>query len=197
MPLREEPSASVPGLPRKPNVSQFTGLPAPSPLRKSLRAPGDAGLPTGSTVLPAMGKRSSTSWLLRARETRALETTSKRTSTLGPGVITFATNKRKSSEMLEAGDAVLKSLEEEERAVKVRKLGNSPATDIFLDIKGKGRVSSPDMVGGNILGCARYVRIVLIQSLVLGYSRIAISICDCNGASQHGSHCTCATRRRW
>ncbi|KAI1797846.1 hypothetical protein LXA43DRAFT_982300 [Ganoderma leucocontextum] len=144
MPLREEPSAPVPGLSRKPSVSHFTGLPAPSPLRKSLRAPGDTGPPTGSSVPPSMVKRTSTSWLSKARETKALETTSKRASTLGLGVNTFTANKRKSSDMLEAANAVLRSLEDEERAAKVPRLANSPATDPFLGNKGNGTASSPD-----------------------------------------------------
>ncbi|TBU65034.1 hypothetical protein BD310DRAFT_838757 [Dichomitus squalens] len=146
MPLREEPSAPVPGLSRKPSVAQFTGLPAPSPLRKSLRPPGDAsaGSSTGATAAPALGKRTSTSWLSKARETKALETTSKRKSTLDPGIGTFAANKRKSSEMLEAANAVLRSLDEEERATKVPKLANSPAGDDNAD-KGKGKGKAPSL----------------------------------------------------
>ena len=148
MPLREEPSAPVPGLSRKPSVSQFTGLPAPSPLRKSLRAPGDpvVGSSTGATAAPSLGKRTSTSWLSKARETKALETTSKRMSTLDPGTSAFSANKRKSSEMLEAASAVLKSLDEEERATKVPKLASSSVTDAAVDSKGKGKAPSPDTV---------------------------------------------------
>ena len=160
MPLREEPPAPVPGMSRKPSVSQFTGLPAPSPLRKSLRTPGDAGLTSGSTIPPSLGKRASTSWLSKARETKAMETTSKRMSALGPAATTFAANKRKSSEMLEAANAVLRSLEEEERAAKIPKLANSSATDLFPDTKGK--LSSPDTVRANQLNNA--TNAVLIQA---------------------------------
>ncbi|KAH9944415.1 uncharacterized protein BXZ73DRAFT_87319 [Epithele typhae] len=121
VPLRDEPSAPVPGLSRKPSLAHFTGLPAPSPLRKSLRPVGDtATVPTAQAAAPAaLGKRSSTSWLSKARETKALEITNKRSSTFGAA-------KRKSGEMLDAAHAVLRSLEEEERAPKTRRLSKSP-----------------------------------------------------------------------
>lgn len=127
-PLRDEPSAPVPGLARKPSLSQFAGLPAPSPLRKSLRTPGEptSNAVTGTSATAHAVKRSSTSWLSKARETKALENTVKRTSTLGVVTSTFSANKRKSGEMLEAAkdhaNAVLKALEEEERSTKLPKL---------------------------------------------------------------------------
>ena len=120
VPLRDEPPQSVPGLSRKPSIAHFTGLPAPSPLRKSLRAPGDTAVTAApSTSGPAaLGKRSSTTWLSKARETKALESTAKRTST-------FGATKRKSSDMLDAAHAVLKSLDEEERLAKIPKLSST------------------------------------------------------------------------
>ncbi|KAL7285285.1 hypothetical protein ACG7TL_000380 [Trametes sanguinea] len=135
MPLREEPSAPVPGLSRKASVSQFSGLPAPSPLRKSLRVPGETAVPSASsTAGPPGGKR--TSWLSKARETKALalENTVKRSSTLthGLGITAFTTNKRKSGEMLDSGKDVvaalgsaLKPVDEEQRVVKQPKLADS------------------------------------------------------------------------
>ncbi|KAI0361665.1 hypothetical protein OH77DRAFT_1444400 [Trametes cingulata] len=151
MPLREEPSVPVPGLSRKGSVPQFAGLPAPSPLRKSLRVAGDPTTANsgGTTAAPPGGKR--TSWLSKARETKALETTAKRTSTLGQGLgLGVFSNKRKSGEMLEsardafAGQATsLKSLDEEQRIVKVPKLASSPA-DVAFDSKGKQKAASPD-----------------------------------------------------
>ncbi|KAI0778149.1 hypothetical protein BD413DRAFT_100796 [Trametes elegans] len=150
MPLRHEPSAPVPGLSRKPSMPQFSGLPAPSPLRKSLRLPGDPTTASGgSSVAPPGGKR--TSWLSKARETKALESTAKRTSTrhgLGLGALT--NNKRKSGEMLDlARDAyatpgvALKAVDEEQRVAKAPKLAGSPA-DLAFDGKGKQKASSPD-----------------------------------------------------
>ncbi|KAI0669935.1 hypothetical protein C8Q78DRAFT_1171319 [Trametes maxima] len=151
MPLRE-PSAPVPGLSRKPSMPQFSGLPAPSPLRKSLRVPGDpiAASGGGATTIPPGGKR--TSWLSKARETKALETTAKRTSALGHGVgLTALSNKRKSGEMIDsardvfaAPNTVFKALEEEQRHAKVPKLTGSPA-DLAVDGKGKEKSSSPDV----------------------------------------------------
>ena len=105
VPLRDESSVPVPGLSRKASVPQFAGLPAPSPLRKSLRVPGDPTIASGGgggTAAPPGGKR--TSWLSKARETKALESTAKRTSALGHGLglTTFTSNKRKSGEMLDS-----------------------------------------------------------------------------------------------
>ncbi|EIW64703.1 uncharacterized protein TRAVEDRAFT_68460 [Trametes versicolor FP-101664 SS1] len=151
LPLREEPSAPVPGLSRKPSVTQFAGLPAPSPLRKSLRVPGDPTTTSGggTTAPPPGGKR--TSWLSKARETKALETTAKRTSTLGQGLgLTVFSNKRKSGEMLESArdmfappNTTLKPLEEEQRVPKMAKLSQSPDDTVF-DGKGKGKTTSPN-----------------------------------------------------
>lgn len=78
VPLRDEPG---PSLKRKPSVSQFSGLPAPSPLRKSMRMShepsGAAAAPahahTPGTGLAGAGKR--TSWLAKAKEAKALEVT--------------------------------------------------------------------------------------------------------------------------
>ena len=151
-PLRDEPSAPVPGLSRKPSISQFAGLPAPSPLRKSLRTPGEplAGVVVGASAPAHAVKRSSTSWLSKARETKALEITAKRTSTLGVAAATQGANKRKSGEMLEAAKdhpkASLKAQEEgeEERSAKVPKLsGTQPP---FSSDKGSRQVASQDSV---------------------------------------------------
>ncbi|KAI0825167.1 hypothetical protein BC628DRAFT_1410568 [Trametes gibbosa] len=154
MPLREEASAPVPGLTRKASVPQFAGLPAPSPLRKSLRIPGDsiATSSGGTSVPPAAAKR--TSWLSKAK---SLETTAKRTSTLGGlGLTAFGSNnKRKSGEMLEsareisATNPAFKVLEEEARIAKVPKLAGSPA-DLALNGKGKTKAPSPDTAQNTI-----------------------------------------------
>ncbi|RPD82590.1 hypothetical protein L226DRAFT_607692 [Lentinus tigrinus ALCF2SS1-7] len=154
IPLRAEPSGPIPGLSRKPSMSQFAGVPAPSPLRKSLRTPGEPSLTVGAapTVPSTAVKRTSTSWLSKARETKALEITTKRASTLGVGATTFSANKRKSSEMLEVArenaTAVLKSLEEEEqRSAKVPKL-STRESELPIDHKGKGKAAIQDSLGG-------------------------------------------------
>ncbi|KAH9849793.1 hypothetical protein C2E23DRAFT_905602 [Lenzites betulinus] len=150
MPLRGEAPIPVPGLSRKASVTQFAGLPAPSPLRKSLRVPGDPTATSGGTSIPpAAAKR--TSWLSKAK---SLETTAKRTSTLGHGlgITAFSNNnKRKSGEMLESArdisgsSATLKVLDEESRIAKVPKLAGSPA-EFTLNSKGKAKATSPDTV---------------------------------------------------
>lgn len=151
IPLRAEPSGAVPGLSRKPSMPQFAGVPAPSPLRKSLRTPGEPShnVTAAPSVPPTAVKRTSTSWLSKARETKALEITTKRTSTLGVGATTLSTNKRKSSEMLElareSATAVLKSLEEEEeRSAKVPKLSGREGE--LTDHKGKDKGTNQDSV---------------------------------------------------
>ncbi|KAL4070924.1 hypothetical protein J3A83DRAFT_3311215 [Scleroderma citrinum] len=93
------------------NISQFPTLPAPSPLRKSIRSPTettDNGLPSTTPALPPMGKR--TSWLMKAREAKAMEGGVTRSGTLSsvhfvdsytPDTAAMpASTKRKSSEML-------------------------------------------------------------------------------------------------
>ena len=144
MPLRDEPSGQAPGLSRKPSLSHFTGLPAPSPFRKSLRAPGDTSAAAGPSVAgPApLSKRSSVSWLSKARETKALETTGKRAST-------FNTTKRKSSEMLETANAVLRALEEE-RAAKMPKLSGS-SVEMTVDSKESHHTAGPSTVSNLLI----------------------------------------------
>ncbi|KAI0374205.1 hypothetical protein BV20DRAFT_961307 [Pilatotrama ljubarskyi] len=172
MPLREEPSVPVPGLSRKGSVPQFSGLPAPSPLRKSMRIPGDPTTTSGggATAPPPGGKR--TSWLSKARETKALETTAKRTSTLGQGLGlgVFGSNKRKSGEMLEtardalAGQATsLQSLDEEQRITKVPKLTGSPA-DFAFDGKGKKKATSPDTVQGTAQHVTSSIEVTIAET---------------------------------
>ncbi|CDO71531.1 hypothetical protein BN946_scf184911.g1 [Trametes cinnabarina] len=152
VPLREEPSVPVPGLSRKTSVSQFSGLPAPSPLRKSLRVPGDPAVanPAGTAGLPG-GKR--TSWLSKARETKAMESTVKRSNTLthGLGFGALTANKRKSGEMLDSGkdlpaipNATLKPVDEEQRVAKHPKLAGASADDNF-DVNSEAKAASPEV----------------------------------------------------
>ena len=92
-------------LAQKSGAAGFPMLPAPSPLRKSLRvaqeAPTGSALPTPAPAPVPLGKR--TSWLMKAREAKAMEGTSSlpgtsaATSTTFPRVSTAV--KRKSGEM--------------------------------------------------------------------------------------------------
>lgn len=107
--------STVPTLTRKPSMSQFTGLSAPSPLRKSMKLSRE---PSSGILAPTLahtpgtslgGKR--TSWLTKAKEVRALEMTSgsgKKLDSVEEAGLRFGimgTNKkRKSGDMLGQGD---------------------------------------------------------------------------------------------
>ncbi|KAJ7634294.1 hypothetical protein DFH06DRAFT_1003774 [Mycena polygramma] len=111
------------GLAHKASVPSFPSLPAPLPFRKSIRVPSDpsaahnnlgAATPGGALA----GKR--TSWLMRAREVKALEITVKKpipAPSIVPG--TSSGNKRKSGDMF--GVSGVTGLEDEERKPKVAK----------------------------------------------------------------------------
>jgi hypothetical protein len=128
-PLRND--SLVPSSPKnvetKPSPSLYPALPAPMPLRKSMRAPRDPSVGAGplGTTTPGAGlggKR--TSWLKKAREVKALEGTSRSVATLA-GIsqphVPFYTNplKRKSGDMLTIPATT--GLEDEERHHKAAK----------------------------------------------------------------------------
>lgn len=94
-PIRDEPSSNT--LNRKPSLSQI-GLPAPSPLHKSTRTGRE---PSVGAALGPGAKRGS--WLVKAREVKAMEIAGKRASnTLGSGLgLGILGAKRKSGDMLE------------------------------------------------------------------------------------------------
>jgi len=131
VPLRDTPPS--PKLARKPNSSIFPSLPAPFPLRKSMRAPREPSTgmcPSGTTPgVNIGGKRSS--WLIKAREAKALEGTGKVTDmqvTRRSGSVTSAISagelKRKSNEITGNGS-------EDERRYKAAKLvGGDVAGDV-------------------------------------------------------------------
>lgn len=96
VPLRDGPSN--PSLKRKPSVTGLSGLPAPSPLRKSMRMSREPSIGAGLLGVPqahtpgaglAGGKR--TSWLTKAKEVKALELTGpgKRVAAQGAGRLGF------------------------------------------------------------------------------------------------------------
>ncbi|GBE83919.1 predicted protein [Sparassis crispa] len=151
VPIRDDAQTSGQVLNRKPSLSQFTGLSAPSPLRNSRGITREPSMGPGPGTTPApstgvvVGKRSS--WLVKAREAKALEVTSKRVSTLGAGTSTMMTGtKRKSVEMLGpsipslASNLNVKSSEDGERLPKVLKLAE-PIEDTSIQ-KGKGNESA-------------------------------------------------------
>ncbi|TFY62969.1 hypothetical protein EVJ58_g3521 [Rhodofomes roseus] len=116
VPLRDEPSSAT--LDGKPII----GLPAPSPLHKSARTGRE---PSMGTALGPGGKRGS--WLVKAREVKAMEIAGKRaSSTLGTGLgLGVLGAKRKSGEMMEFGGAVAgpsRSADDGERMMKAAKL---------------------------------------------------------------------------
>ena len=131
-PLHDDPLApsSPRDVGRQPAISLYPTLPAPMPLRKSMRAPRDPSVgagPLGATTpgAPLGGKR--TSWLKKAREVKALEGTGRNIATLGLPVaisqplVPFLTNplKRKSGDMVVAPTTT--GLEDEERHHKSAK----------------------------------------------------------------------------
>ncbi|KAJ6604640.1 hypothetical protein DFH09DRAFT_1443568 [Mycena vulgaris] len=110
------------GLAHKASAPSFPSLPAPLPFRKSIRAPPDssAAHPLGAATPGGAlgGKR--TSWLMRAREVKALEITVKKpipAPAVTPGVPSGS--KRKSGDLF--GVFGETGLEEEERRPKVAK----------------------------------------------------------------------------
>ncbi|KAH7930951.1 hypothetical protein BV22DRAFT_1108849 [Leucogyrophana mollusca] len=130
VPIHDSPPRT---LAHKSSVPQFPSLPVPSPLRKSMRVArepsmGTGVLPAASAPAPAaLGKR--TSWLMKAREVKAMEVTSGRSSTLGaiptglagtsamvgvPGLSNGI--KRKSGEMLGTGTSNMDKNDDERKA---------------------------------------------------------------------------------
>lgn len=122
VPLQDAPGPST--LKRKPSVSTFSGLPAPSPLRKSMRMshePSNGSFPhtlahTPGAALGGAGKR--TSWLTQAKQAKALDMTitGKRVSSRAEGsgssattapapVVAARTSKSKSGEPFGLGFA--------------------------------------------------------------------------------------------
>ncbi|KAJ6519807.1 hypothetical protein C8R45DRAFT_952785 [Mycena sanguinolenta] len=120
----QAPHISPKGLTHKPSVPSFPSLPSlPLPFRKSIRVPSDPAAAPGplgaATPGGALGGKR-TSWLMRAREVKALEITVKKPNpapSLGAGM--QSGNKRKSGDMFGVSGAT--GLEEEERRHKAAK----------------------------------------------------------------------------
>lgn len=134
-------SSSTPNImsiPAKELPTQFPSLPAPSPLRKSMRVQREPSIGIGMGSVPplpnaapaAVGAGKRTSWLAKAKEVRALEVPGKRVSTLGNAALNPVPGmsggvKRKSGDMLTTnvpGMAGVMALEDEERKRKVAKM---------------------------------------------------------------------------
>ncbi|TFY81947.1 hypothetical protein EWM64_g2063 [Hericium alpestre] len=143
IPIRDHDSSES-GLTRKGSLSQFPALPAPSPLRKSMRGIREpsmgAGLAAPSAAAAAAGKR--TSWLSKAREAKAMDKRASATvgssshqtlAGLSGGV------KRKSGDMLTGlvPSSTLPSIGDEgERKAKLAKF-SSENMDVFSAQQGK------------------------------------------------------------
>jgi hypothetical protein len=136
-------SASIPNMvtvPVKEQPTQFPSLPAPSPLRRSMRVQREPSFgmglgpvhPMPSTVNVVLGAGKRTSWLMKAREVKAMEVPGKRASALasaaGPGIAPApgmsSELKRKSGEIITTpvpGMAGMMASEEDERKRKIAK----------------------------------------------------------------------------
>ncbi|KZT70010.1 hypothetical protein DAEQUDRAFT_690017 [Daedalea quercina L-15889] len=129
VPLRDEPSSKT--LDRTPGLSQI-GLPAPSPLHKSTKTGREQSM--GAALGPG-AKRGS--WLVKAREVKAMEVAGKRTSnTLGSGLgLGILGVKRKSGEMLDpvgmSGTVVgpSRASSEDDRVAKLAKLNEDGGSE--------------------------------------------------------------------
>ncbi|KLO14484.1 hypothetical protein SCHPADRAFT_920673 [Schizopora paradoxa] len=128
----EEPPAHSSAKPAttKPGVPHFPTIGAPSPLRKSMRAPRE---PSMTANHPAPGQKpglTRSSWLVKAREAKAMEENAKRVSNFGaahaPATQGASGSKRKSDTMaapLEEDDDELP--EELERKHKLKRISEA------------------------------------------------------------------------
>ena len=150
VPIREDGSTHT--LIGKASVSQFV-VPAPSPLKKSIRpsrehSGGTLPAPTLSQTPGSVFAGKRTSWLTKAKETRALEMTgsgkapySERTTFLSATLNAAANSaKRKSGEMLGLGSAAstvenLQTAGEDDRQFKVPRL--TPTAEMESDSTSK------------------------------------------------------------
>jgi hypothetical protein len=161
VPLNDSPSRT---LALKSSVLHFPTLPAPSPLRKSMRVTREPSM--GAEILapvpapappPALGKR--TSWLMKAREVKAMEGVApSRTSPPDSGLgsipasvhIVVPSNgvKRKSGDMLAAAP-------DEGRRAKVAKASESAPEDSNDPLSLKQEVAMPPQAPPFVLGLTR------------------------------------------
>jgi hypothetical protein len=118
----------------KPSIMTFPALPEPMPLRKSMRHPRDAStnavmLGVATPGAPIGGKR--TSWLMKAREVKALEVTTKKpliqpmnVPAAGPSALQGT--KRKSEDFLATPDTELGDGERQSKVLKVTEGETAP-----------------------------------------------------------------------
>lgn len=148
---------NVTTVPPKDPPTTYPSLPAPSPLRKSMRVQREPStglgsvpsLPIAANAAAGTGKR--TSWLAKAREVKAMEVPAKRVSALGAGtgVVPFTSGtsvgvKRKSEQMLATAVPGSVVLEEEERKRKLLKTSEGDVV-VSKDLE-KGNVKERDFV---------------------------------------------------
>ncbi|TCD71547.1 hypothetical protein EIP91_008928 [Steccherinum ochraceum] len=152
VPLRDLEHPSAPTLARKPSMTHLAGLSAPSPLRKSMklhREPSSSTLYQAPTTTPGAalgGKR--TSWLVKAKEAKALEIAGAASrkvevvTEVGFGLgITGATKKRKSGDML--GQVDSPSEDDTERKQKSAKVVEATRHSAPKSFEIEQKVSKP------------------------------------------------------
>lgn len=126
-PFIEPPSPKA--LARKPSIPHFPTIGAPSPLRKSMRVPREPSLAIAPTAGPSIPR---SSWLVKAREAKAIEDKGKRTSALAPTPFLQPAPiaaKRKSGDMLNlAVDET--STEEMDRKHKISRTAEQPSVHV-------------------------------------------------------------------
>ncbi|KAI5123631.1 hypothetical protein M0805_003445 [Coniferiporia weirii] len=132
---------------RKPGMSHLPTIGAPSPLRKSMRIPRESSLTT-TYAMPAPGQKTMrSSWLVKAREAKAIEENAKKVNamvTLPSSAFPAAIGgKRKSSEMLGKGHEDVMEYDEAERTQKMAKITETSPILSML----KGQDAHPHLLG--------------------------------------------------
>ncbi|THG97438.1 hypothetical protein EW145_g7613 [Phellinidium pouzarii] len=111
---------------QKPSAPHFPTIGAPSPLRKSMKVPKESSNAVMHIPPAAKPPATRSSWLVKAREAKAIEENAKKTNalTLLPSSITHVTtaNKRKSGEMLDVYQKEASEHDDGERTQKMSKI---------------------------------------------------------------------------
>ena len=184
-PLRDVEARSPKELTHKKSANLLPNLPAPIPARKSMRTLKEP--PTTvviNTVTPGTalgGKRSS--WLIKAREAKAMEDT-KKIGSLGVttlGTMTLAsttttalggsgTLKRKSEES--SNDAATGRINDDGERHKAAKLSDGDAAPTIIEARNARKVDSTEQTGGNTAGSYDQLPLAvfgLVEQLIPGH----------------------------
>ncbi|KAF9270206.1 hypothetical protein L218DRAFT_888608 [Marasmius fiardii PR-910] len=129
----DDPTSSLAGAKGEEHTSTlpvFPPLPAPIPIRKSVRVPRETSAEPGplGSATPGATIAKRTSWLMKSREVKALETGNNKTTNIVTGGSHTSTlpgvpnpHKRKSGDMLGAGVPGMARQDDGERAAKLSK----------------------------------------------------------------------------